>query len=65
NLPEGTELGEEYLMDMQQVVKEILDGTAATEPSNLGRQGLDTYFRHGQAIVTWSAEQAAQFRAGE
>ena len=65
NLPEGTELGEEYLMDMQQVVKEILDGTAATEPSNLGRQGLDTYFRHGQAIVTWSADQAARFRSGE
>jgi hypothetical protein len=50
---------------MQAVVNEIVAGTAATEPSNLGRPGLDTYFRHGQAIVTWSAEQAAQFRAGE
>ncbi len=63
DLPKGKELGMQYINDMQAVVNEIEAGTAATEPSNLGRPGLDTYFRHGQAIVTWSAEQAAQYRA--
>ena len=62
DLPKGKELGMQYINDMQAVVNEIEAGTAATEPSNLGRPGLDTYFRHGQAIVTWSAEQAAQYR---
>lgn len=63
NLPEGTELGMQYLRDMKALCDEIESGTAATEPSNLGRPGLDTYFRHGDAIITWSAEQAEQFRA--
>lgn len=63
NLPKGKELGMEYINDMQAVVNEIEAGTAATEPSNLGRPGLDTYFRHGEAIVTWSAEQAEKYRA--
>ena len=62
NLPEGTELGMQYLRDMKALCDEIEAGTAATEPSNLGRPGLDTYFRHGNAIITWSAEQAEQFR---
>ena len=62
-LPKGTELGMQYINDMQAVVNEIEKGTAATEPSNLGRPGLDTYFRHGQAIVTWSAEQAERYRS--
>ena len=61
-LPEGRELGMEYLREMKQLCDEIESGTAATEPSNLGRPGLDTYFRHGNAIITWSAEQAEQFR---
>jgi glyoxylase-like metal-dependent hydrolase (beta-lactamase superfamily II) len=61
-LPKGKELGMEYISDMQAVVNEIEAGTAATEPSNLGRPGLDTYFRHGEAIVTWSAEQADKYR---
>jgi glyoxylase-like metal-dependent hydrolase (beta-lactamase superfamily II) len=62
-LPGNRELGMEYLRDMKAVVDEIEAGTAATEPSNLGRPELDTYFRHGQAIVTWSAAQAEQYRA--
>ena len=62
NLPEGTELGMQYLRDMKALCDEIEAGTAATEPSNLGRPGLDTYFRHGNAIITWSAELAEQFR---
>jgi glyoxylase-like metal-dependent hydrolase (beta-lactamase superfamily II) len=61
-LPEGRELGMEYLREMKLLCDEIESGTAATEPSNLGRPGLDTYFRHGNAIITWSAEQAEQFR---
>ena len=63
NLPKGKELDMEYLREMKQLCDEIEAGTAATEPSNLGRPGLDTYFRHGNAIITWSAEQAEQFRA--
>lgn len=62
NLPKGTELGMQYLRDMKTLCDEIESGTAATEPSNLGRPGLETYFRHGDAIITWSAEQAEQFR---
>ena len=63
NLPEGAELGMEYLLDMKELLDEMEAGTAATEPSNLGRPGLETYFRHGQAIVTWSAEQMEKYRA--
>jgi len=62
-LPEGTELGMEYLRDMKALLDEMESGTAVTEPSNLGRPGLETYFRHGQAIVTWSAEQLEKYRA--
>ena len=62
NLRKGRELGMDYLRDMQTLLNEIENGTAALEPSNLGRPGLDTYFRHGNAIVTWSAEQAGTFR---
>ena len=62
SLPKGREIGMEYLREMKTLLDEIESGTAATEPSNLGRPGLDTYFRHGNAIVVWSAEQAEQFR---
>ena len=62
DLPKGRELGMEYIRDMKALLDEIEAGTAATEPSNLGRPGLDTYFRHGEAIVTWSAEQAEKYR---
>ena len=63
DLPKGKELGMGYLRDMQDLLNEIESGTAATEPSNLGRPGLETYFRHGNAIVTWSADQAEKYRA--
>ena len=62
-LPKGKELGMEYLRDMKALLDEMEAGTAATEPSNLGRPGLDTYFRHGEAIVTWSAEQMDKYRS--
>ena len=63
-LPElgENEMGIQYIEDMQTLLDEIEVGTAATEPSNLGRQGLDTYFRHGSAIIVWSAEQAQAYR---
>ena len=62
-LPEldGAEMGMPYLLDMNELIEEIATGTASTEPSNLGRPDLDTYFRHGSAIVVWNAEQAAQY----
>jgi len=63
DLPEGEELGMEYLLDMKELLDEMEAGTAVTEPSNLGRPGLETYFRHGQAIVTWSAEQLEKYRS--
>ena len=62
-LPEGREMGLEYLIQMQRLLDKIESGTAATEPSNLGRPGLDTYFREDNAIVVWSAEQAEHFRS--
>ena len=61
-LPKGREMGMDYIREMQQLVNDIEAGTAASEPSNLGRQGLETYFRNGNAIVTWSAEQAEKYR---
>ena len=62
DLPKGREMGMEYIRDMKALVDEMEAGTAKTEPSNLGRPGLDTYFRHGNAIVAWSAAQAEAYR---
>ncbi|MBR5013888.1 MAG: MBL fold metallo-hydrolase [Bacteroidales bacterium] len=59
---EGKEMGMEYLNDMQELVNEIINGTAAKEPSNLGRPDLDTYFRHGSAIIVWNSAQAEEYR---
>lgn len=61
DLGKNEELGYEYIEEMNQLLDQIVDGTAATEPSNLGRPNLDTYFRNGNAIVTWSAEQADKY----
>lgn len=57
------ELGYSYIQDMQALLDEMSRGEAYTEPSGLGRPGLETYFRHGLAIITWSADQAATFFA--
>ena len=54
-------MGMQYIRDMQELLNEIKAGTAAKEPSNLGRPDLDTYFRHGSAIVVWNSEQAKQY----
>ena len=54
------ELGMQYLRDMNQLIDNIFAGTAVTEPTNLGRPGLDTYFRYGTACVVWNGEQAKQ-----
>lgn len=63
-LPElrGKEMGMTYLRDMKQLLDEIESGTAATEPSGLDHPVLDTYFRHGSAIVVWNSAQAEHFR---
>ena len=60
-LAPGEELGYSYIQDMQALLDEMSRGEAYTEPSGLGRPGLETYFRHGLAIITWSADQAAAF----
>jgi glyoxylase-like metal-dependent hydrolase (beta-lactamase superfamily II) len=57
---EGKEMGMSYIHEMQALIDEIKAGTAATEPSGLDHPVLDTYFRHGMAIVVWNAEQALQ-----
>ena len=54
------ELGMQYLRDMKQLIDNIYAGTATTEPANLGRPGLDTYFRYGTACIVWNGEQAKQ-----
>lgn len=53
--------GMQYIIDMQALVNEIKDGTASTEPSGLDHAVLDTYFRHGMAIVVWNAAQAEEY----
>ena len=62
-LPElgDSEMGMPYVRDMLNLLDEIKEGTAASEPSNLGRPDLDTYFRHGSAIIVWNAEQAKTY----
>lgn len=63
-MKDGEELGMTYLRDMNQLIENIKAGTVTTEPANLGRPGLDTYFRHGTACIVWNGEQAKQFAAG-
>lgn len=57
------EFGMKYIYDMQKLIDLIAAGKAEMEPSGLGRQGLDTYFKNGHAIITWSAEAAEVWRA--
>lgn len=56
------ELGMQYLHDMKELLDKMESGTADTEPSGLDHPVLDTYFRHGSAIVVWNESQAEQFR---
>lgn len=53
--------GMQYILEMQALINEIKDGTASTEPSGLNHAVLDTYFRHGMAIVVWNAAQAEEY----
>lgn len=64
-LPElgDKELGMQYLLDMQELIRHIKTGCATSEPSGLDRRGLDTHFRHGLATITWSEEEAIQYAA--
>ena len=63
-MKDGEELGITYLRDMKQLIENIKAGTVETEPTALGRPGLDTYFRHGTACIVWNGEQAKQVAAG-
>ena len=60
--PKAAPLDMKYLRDMKVLCDKIEDGTAAFEPSGQ-RRGLETNFRYGDAVVTWSADQAEQYRA--
>lgn len=55
--------GMKYIYDMQMLIDLIAADKALTEPSGLGRQDLDTYFKNGHAIITWSADAAEAWRA--
>ena len=57
-IPDGETLGMQYIDDMAALLDRMEAGTEVREPSNLGRPGLDTYFRNGQAIIVWSAAEA-------
>ena len=63
-MKEDEQLGMQYLRDMKQLIDNSAAGTPVTEPANLGRPGLDTYFRHGTACIVWNAEQAKNFAEG-
>ena len=58
---EGQEQGWQYLSDMKDLIDQIERGEAATEPSNLGMPNLDTYFRNGEAIITWNTAEAKEY----
>jgi len=60
DLPKG-EMGMDYILDMQTLLNQMEDGTAKSEPSNLDFKHLDTYFRYGNAIVTWNAAEYEQY----
>ncbi len=62
NYADGQEQGWQYLSDMKELIDQIERGEAATEPSNLGMPNLDTYFRNGEAIITWNAAEAEAYR---
>ena len=59
-MKEGEELGMQYLRDMKQLIDNIGEGKASTEPATL-RPGLDTYFRYGTACILWNAELAKNY----
>lgn len=54
--------GMQYLNDMDELISQIIDGSAYTEPSNLDHRVIDTYFRNGQAVIAWNAGLWAQYR---
>lgn len=60
-LPAKREIGMEYINQMQELINQIMAGTAQSEPSDLGRADLDTYFRNGNAIIVWNKAQAEAY----
>lgn len=61
DIPEGESFGMEYIDDMAELLDQMAEGTERREPSNLGRPGLETYFRNGQAIIVWSGAAADEY----
>ena len=57
-LPAKREIGMEYINQMQELINQIMAGNAYSEPSDLGRADLDTYFKNGNAIIVWNKAQA-------
>ena len=47
--------------DMQTLINQIANGTAKSEPSNLGHNTLDTYFRLNNATIVWNKSQAEEW----
>lgn len=58
------EFGIEYIEDMTTLVSQICAGQAAREPSGLDNPVLDSYFRHGSAIVVWNSALADEMFGG-
>ena len=52
--------GMQYVLDMEALVEQVRDGSAAKEPSNLNFGALDTYFRNGQAIIAGNSSFGAE-----
>lgn len=47
-------LGMQYLSDMEMLVDDMLEGKAQTDPFEIQRPPLDTYFTHGISQVVWN-----------
>lgn len=61
-LPEGSELGMNYLRDMEMAVRETIEGTVRREDSGLNFGILDSYFIHGSAVIVWNKALAEEMR---
>lgn len=61
-LADGQELGMSYLRDMEQAVRETIDGTVRREDSGLNFKNLDSYFIHESAVIVWNKDQAEEMQ---
>jgi glyoxylase-like metal-dependent hydrolase (beta-lactamase superfamily II) len=61
---QGKQVGEltsQYIYDMQTLIKEMENGTAAMEAMSSFFPFLDTNFSYGTATITWNREAARRF----